>query len=85
MQIDCRWRWITLLFALSHFIVWFVFALMFYLSAYVNGDLSDNPGPILCITDGKTFTGIFGFSVETQVFFSKLYLCIFKFFIFQIS
>lgn len=52
---------------MSNFIVWLGFALMYYVAAYANGDLEENAQGIPCIAEGRTFTGIFTFSVETQV------------------
>lgn len=40
---------------------------MFYVAAYANGDLEESPEGTPCIAEGRTFTGIFTFSVETQV------------------
>lgn len=59
---------------MCNILVWLGFALMYYVAAYAHGDLDENPPPKLCIEEGKTFTGIFTFSVETQVILIKFIL-----------
>ncbi|XP_077296528.1 uncharacterized protein LOC143918454 [Arctopsyche grandis] len=65
--IECEWRWLALSFSACNILLWVAFALMYYVAAYANGDLVDKPEGIMCIAEGRTFTGIFTFSVETQV------------------
>jgi len=75
--IDMSWSIIFLGFAASFFLSWLLFAVIWYLVAYVHGDLveevlldlaSDNPklNHTVCVDNIKDFTSCFLFSLETQ-------------------
>ncbi|XP_034231148.1 ATP-sensitive inward rectifier potassium channel 12-like isoform X2 [Thrips palmi] len=71
--VECRWRYTLLVFLLSHFASWFIFAVIWYCMALAHGDFEDRlPGEQPCIintmdvTSGLTFTGSFIFSMESQ-------------------
>lgn len=67
-----RWRWVLLAFCASFLAHWLLFACLWYLLAYLNGDLlvdHDNPpaGHIVCVKYITSFTAAFSFSLETQL------------------
>lgn len=39
--LDLKWRWVLLIFAMSFFLSWLGFGLLFYLIAIVHGDLDE--------------------------------------------
>ena len=55
-------------FAASFFLSWLVFAVVWYLVAFVHGDLvEDKPKEhVVCVDNIKDFTSCFLFSLETQ-------------------
>ena len=66
--IDLSWSVIFMGFAASFFLSWLVFAVVWYLVAFVHGDLvEDKPKEhVVCVDNIKDFTSCFLFSVETQ-------------------
>ena len=66
--IDLKWRWASLIFVLTFFIVYFVFAVIWYVLAKAHGDFDNlnNPTWTPCIERAKTFADLMLFSIETQ-------------------
>nr|CAD7259055.1 unnamed protein product [Timema shepardi] len=72
--IDMKWRWVLLILNASFFLTWFLFALLWWLIAYVHGDLDPEHLPefqeaigwIPCVTNIHNFTSAFMFSMENQ-------------------
>lgn len=68
--VDAQWRWTLLVFALNFLLSWLAFATMWFMIAYVHGDLAqehmNNSTWTPCITNVNGFTSCFLFSVETQ-------------------
>lgn len=70
--LDIRWRWHLIVFILSFLISWLLFAFIWYLVAYVHGDLhsqkvddtSYHHEP--CVFGVTDFTSAFLYSIETQ-------------------
>lgn len=64
-----------MVFALSFFLCWILFAALWYLIAHAHGDLNFDPetgvrlndGPVPCVEGAFTFSGFLLFSIETQV------------------
>ena len=66
--IDMSWSVIFLGFAASFFLSWLLFAVVWYLVAYVHGDMADDKPDdhTVCVDNIKDFTSCFLFSLETQ-------------------
>ena len=75
--IDMSWSVIFLGFAASFFLSWLIFAVIWYLVAFVHGDLTDEVlrdlalekpelNHTVCVDNIKDFTSCFLFSLETQ-------------------
>nr|CAD7592276.1 unnamed protein product [Timema genevievae] len=72
--IDMKWRWVLLILNASFFLTWFLFAVLWWLIAYVHGDLDPEHLPefqeaigwIPCVTNIHNFTSAFMFSMENQ-------------------
>lgn len=72
--VDAQWRWTLLVFALSFFLSWFGFALVWWLIVVTHNDLelwsptniTVDAAPHHCVTNVNGFTSAFLFSVETQ-------------------
>ncbi|XP_023331211.1 ATP-sensitive inward rectifier potassium channel 12 [Eurytemora carolleeae] len=72
--VDMKWRWTLLVFTLSFFVSWLIFAVIWYLIALIHGDLEpDNlpqnqgdSGWVPCVYEISNFASAFLFSVETQ-------------------
>lgn len=66
--IDLKWRWASLIFVLTFFIVYFVFAVIWYVLAKAHGDFDNlnNPTWTPCVERVKTFADLMLFSIETQ-------------------
>ncbi|XP_061144997.1 ATP-sensitive inward rectifier potassium channel 10-like [Syngnathus typhle] len=67
--LDMQWRYKFFLFCATFAGTWFLFGLLWYLVAAVHGDLPDsgwasNHTP--CVTEVRTLTGAFLFSLESQ-------------------
>lgn len=73
LLIGLRWRWVLLAFCASFVAHWLLFACLWYLLAYLNGDLAvqdhDAPpqGHVVCVKYITSFTAAFSFSLETQL------------------
>lgn len=67
-MIDLSWSWTLLGFAASFYISWVLFAFIWFLILYCNGDLASHVGEDhqFCVDNVKTFTECFLFSLETQ-------------------
>ncbi|XP_026878719.2 inward rectifier potassium channel 13 [Electrophorus electricus] len=70
--LSLRWRWMVLGFCGSFLLHWLLFAVLWYLLAHANGDLTvdhDNPPPghTLCVKYVTGFTAAFSFALETQL------------------
>ncbi|XP_077578818.1 inward rectifier potassium channel 13 isoform X2 [Stigmatopora nigra] len=71
--VGLRWRWVLLAFCASFVAHWLLFACLWYLLAYINGDLEvldhDAPpqGHVVCVKHITSFTAAFSFSLETQL------------------
>lgn len=63
--VEVRWRVMILFFSLSYVLSWLFFGLVYWLIAYINGDIGGEDGR-LCVANVRGFTGAFLFSVETQ-------------------
>ncbi|KAG9340488.1 hypothetical protein JZ751_021601 [Albula glossodonta] len=63
--VETRWRVMFLIFSLSYILSWLFFALLYWLIAMANGDLSD-PSTHPCVENVRSFTAAFLFSLETQ-------------------
>ncbi|KAM6905301.1 inward rectifier potassium channel 16-like [Xenentodon cancila] len=63
--IETRWRVMLLIFSLSYILSWLCFGLVYWLIAYVNGDI-DSIDNEPCVDNVRGFTGAFLFSIETQ-------------------
>uniref|UniRef100_A0A3Q3KT26 Potassium inwardly rectifying channel subfamily J member 1 n=1 Tax=Mastacembelus armatus TaxID=205130 RepID=A0A3Q3KT26_9TELE len=67
--VESRWRYVILLFIASHTLSWFLFALLWYWVAYVNGDLYWQDPPkdhVPCVISVFGLTTAFQLSIETQ-------------------
>lgn len=63
--VEIRWRVMLLIFSLSYILSWLFFGLLYWLIAYVNGDV-DGTSANQCVGRVDGFTGAFMFSMETQ-------------------
>lgn len=57
------------MFLLSHFVSWFLFAVVWYFMAVVHGDMEEivrEVGDLPCLINVDSFTGAFIFSMESQ-------------------
>jgi len=72
--VDSQWRWTLLVFALSFFLSWLAFAVIWWLIAFTHGDLEEMHLPpnqaesnwTPCVFNIISFTSCFLFSIETQ-------------------
>ncbi|XP_045116795.1 ATP-sensitive inward rectifier potassium channel 12-like isoform X3 [Portunus trituberculatus] len=72
--VDIQWRWTLLVFAMSFISSWLLFALVWWVIAYLHGDLLPHHLPdqqaasnwTPCVMSIFSFTSCFLFSVETQ-------------------
>merc|ERR1719334_2411385 len=70
--LDSSWTYCVLLFAASFYGSWLVFGILYYIIAYIHGDMdalvgqeADNDG-MPCILEVDGFSSAFLFSLETQ-------------------
>lgn len=66
---ECRWRYTLLVFVLSHFVSWFLFALVWYIMAIAHGDVLDDmtrEQRVPCLINVQDFMSAFIFSMESQ-------------------
>ena len=74
-KIDEQWRYVFTVFSLSYILTWTFFAILWYLIAYLHGDLLSfdaseirlNNGWKPCVTDATSFIKILQHSIEIQV------------------
>lgn len=72
--VDLRWRWTCLIFAMGFFGSWIIFAISWWIIAFMHGDLESEHLPnhqlasnwTPCVLEIYDFTSCFLFSVETQ-------------------
>uniref|UniRef100_A0A1B0AA46 Uncharacterized protein n=1 Tax=Glossina pallidipes TaxID=7398 RepID=A0A1B0AA46_GLOPL len=76
--VDAQWRWTLLVFALSFLISWAFFGFIWWTIAYAHGDLEwiymrdyqpeliQNQTHRMCVTEVRSFTSAFLYSIETQ-------------------
>ncbi|KAK1798398.1 hypothetical protein P4O66_007862 [Electrophorus voltai] len=66
--VDLKWRWNLLIFTLTYTIAWLVMASMWWLIAYVRGDLSHarNASYTPCVANVYNFPSAFLFFIETE-------------------
>ncbi|KAE8738156.1 hypothetical protein FOCC_FOCC016371, partial [Frankliniella occidentalis] len=67
--VECRWRYTLIVFLLSHFVSWFLFALVWYAMALAHGDMEETVrevGELPCLINVMDFTSAFIFSMESQ-------------------
>ena len=66
--IDLKWRWALMIFCSTFFVIYFVFAILWYILSLAHGDFSniDNPKWTPCVENMKTFGDALLFSIETQ-------------------
>lgn len=66
--LDVKWRWHVAIFLLTFLISWFVFATIWYMIAFIHGDLAQrgNDTHTPCVTGVHDFTSALLYSVETQ-------------------
>ena len=74
--LDVKWRWHVIFFLLSFIISWFLFALIWYIIAFIHNDI-DNRGlsnerfnnsvdKVRCVSGVHDFTSALLYSIETQ-------------------
>ncbi|XP_024145705.1 ATP-sensitive inward rectifier potassium channel 8 [Oryzias melastigma] len=66
--VDLKWRFTLVIFTTTFVSSWLLFAMSWWLVAFAHGDL--DPGvknPAYCVTDVKSFSSAFLFSIEVQV------------------
>ncbi|KAG5878769.1 hypothetical protein JTB14_020389 [Gonioctena quinquepunctata] len=69
--VDAQWRWTLLVFAMNFFLSWLMFATVWWLIVFTHGDLSEERlnGTVPwapCVTNIRSFTSAFLYSIETQ-------------------
>ncbi|XP_065136136.1 ATP-sensitive inward rectifier potassium channel 12 [Paramisgurnus dabryanus] len=76
--VDSRWRWMFLLFSLAFVMSWLGFGFIFWLIAYVHGDLDRPAGDdfIPCVMQVNSFVAAFLFSIETQTTIGYGFRCV---------
>ncbi|XP_051543832.1 ATP-sensitive inward rectifier potassium channel 8-like [Myxocyprinus asiaticus] len=67
--VDLKWRFTLVIFTMTFLCSWLLFAMGWWLVAFAHGDLDPNrkPGVEQCVTNVKSFTSAFLFSIEVQV------------------
>ncbi|XP_063812640.1 ATP-sensitive inward rectifier potassium channel 15 [Pseudophryne corroboree] len=66
--IDMKWRYKLTLFAATFFLTWCFFGAIYFLIAFVHGDVRNEPSSnhTPCVMNVDSFTGAFLFSLESQ-------------------
>ncbi|XP_056415633.1 ATP-sensitive inward rectifier potassium channel 15 [Hyla sarda] len=66
--IDMKWRYKLTLFAATFFLTWCFFGLIYFVIAFVHGDVRRDPtsNHTPCVMNVDSFTGAFLFSLESQ-------------------
>ncbi|KAM4614998.1 ATP-sensitive inward rectifier potassium channel 8 [Polymixia lowei] len=67
--VDLKWRFTLVIFTTTFVSSWLLFAMSWWLVAFAHGDLDPNreKGVEQCVTNVKSFTSAFLFSIEVQV------------------
>ncbi|KAJ8361709.1 hypothetical protein AAFF_G00430790 [Aldrovandia affinis] len=67
--VDLKWRFTLVIFTMTFLCSWLLFAMGWWLVAFAHGDLDPNREPDIeqCVTNVKSFTSAFLFSIEVQV------------------
>ncbi|KAK6292388.1 hypothetical protein J4Q44_G00369720 [Coregonus suidteri] len=67
--VDLKWRFTLVIFTMTFLCSWLLFAMCWWLVAFAHGDLEPNrtSGIEQCVTNVKSFTSAFLFSIEVQV------------------
>ncbi|KAG7320221.1 hypothetical protein KOW79_016074 [Hemibagrus wyckioides] len=67
--VDLKWRFTIVIFTMTFLCSWLLFAMLWWLVAFGHGDLDLNrpSGVEQCVTNVKSFTSAFLFSIEVQV------------------
>ncbi|XP_026882148.1 ATP-sensitive inward rectifier potassium channel 8 [Electrophorus electricus] len=67
--VDLKWRFTVVIFTMTFLCSWLLFAMGWWLVAFAHGDLdpSRQAGIEQCVTNVKSFTSAFLFSIEVQV------------------
>ncbi|XP_030627185.1 ATP-sensitive inward rectifier potassium channel 8 [Chanos chanos] len=67
--VDLKWRFTLVIFTMTFLCSWLLFAMGWWLVAFAHGDLDPNrkAGIEQCVTNVKSFTSAFLFSIEVQV------------------
>ncbi|KAI1882312.1 hypothetical protein AGOR_G00249380 [Albula goreensis] len=71
--VDLKWRFTLVIFTMTFLCSWLFFAMGWWLVAFAHGDLDSNRAPgtdnemKMCVTQVKSFTSAFLFSIEVQV------------------
>ncbi|KAL2096793.1 hypothetical protein ACEWY4_006000 [Coilia grayii] len=77
--VDMQWRYKLILFCATFVGTWFVFGLLWYLLAFLHGDLLEFDPPAnhtVCVMQMQTLTGAFLFSLESQTTIGYGFRCI---------
>ncbi|XP_078257468.1 inward rectifier potassium channel 2 [Rhinoraja longicauda] len=77
--VDIRWRWMLVIFCLSFVLSWLLFGCMFWLIALMHGDLDKSNYKAEhkpCVSEVKSFTAAFLFSIETQTTIGYGFRCV---------
>ncbi|KAK7938305.1 hypothetical protein WMY93_001631 [Mugilogobius chulae] len=66
--VDLKWRWNLLIFILTYTIAWLVMASMWWIIAYIRGDLNHGRDPAYtpCVANVYNFPSAFLFFIETE-------------------
>ncbi|XP_015230700.1 PREDICTED: G protein-activated inward rectifier potassium channel 1-like [Cyprinodon variegatus] len=67
--VDLKWRWNLLIFILTYTVAWLVMASMWWVIAYIRGDLSNgghDPSYTPCVANVYNFPSAFLFFIETE-------------------
>ncbi|XP_029020054.1 ATP-sensitive inward rectifier potassium channel 8 [Betta splendens] len=68
--VDLKWRFTLVIFTTTFVSSWLLFAMVWWLVAFAHGDLNQeqrNATQSYCVTEVKSFTSAFLFSIEVQV------------------
>ncbi|XP_041967195.1 ATP-sensitive inward rectifier potassium channel 10 isoform X1 [Alosa sapidissima] len=77
--VDMQWRYKLIMFCATFVGTWFIFGLLWYLLAFLHGDLLEFDPPAnhtVCVMQMQTLTGAFLFSLESQTTIGYGYRCI---------
>lgn len=74
--VDIRWRWMLVIFCLAFVLSWLFFGCVFWLIALLHGDLDAAKESKACVSEVKSFTAAFLFSIETQTTIGYGFRCV---------